>query len=79
MLSARYGGNRWTQLTGPGAPLLADSVLAMDCEAEELLERHGQILIIGRVCAVLRADSMPQPLLYWQGQYTRLAPAASSA
>jgi flavin reductase (DIM6/NTAB) family NADH-FMN oxidoreductase RutF len=71
--AARYGSNQWTQLTPHGAPLLADSVVAMDCQVDELLERHGQILIIGRVCALLLADRMPQPLLYWQGRYTRLA------
>jgi flavin reductase (DIM6/NTAB) family NADH-FMN oxidoreductase RutF len=70
--SARYGSNQWTQLTADGAPVLADSVVAMDCEAEELLERHGHILILGRVRAVQLARSMPQPLLYWQGRYTRL-------
>ncbi len=70
---ARYGSNRWIKLAADGAPLLADSVVAMDCEADELLERHGQILIIGRVRAVHLADSAPQPLLYWQGQYTQLA------
>lgn len=69
---ARYGSNVWTQLTRDGAPVLADSVVAMDCEAEELLRRHGHILIIGRVRAVQLAKSTPQPLLYWQGRYTRL-------
>src|SRR5262249_15040591 len=71
--AARYGRNQWTQLTAQGAPLLADAVVAMDCEVDELLERHGQILIIGPVRALLLPDSMPQPLLYWQGRYTRLA------
>lgn len=71
--SARYGSNAWTRLSPDGPPVLADSVVAMDCEAEELLERHGHILIFGRVRAVHLAKHMPQPLLYWQGRYTRLA------
>jgi len=77
---ARYGSHHWMRLTEDGAPLLADSVVAMDCEAAELLERHGQILIIGRVRALRIAAGAPQPLLYWQGQYTRLAqPLAMAA
>jgi flavin reductase (DIM6/NTAB) family NADH-FMN oxidoreductase RutF len=76
---ARYGDARWMQLTDDGAPLLTDSVVAMDCEADELLERYGQILILGRVRALRIAQSNPQPLLYWQGQYARLAETLLSA
>jgi flavin reductase (DIM6/NTAB) family NADH-FMN oxidoreductase RutF len=71
---ARYGTDEWLQLTEDGAPLLADSAVAMDCVAEELIVRHGHILVIGRVRAVLRDEAAPHPLVYWQGQYT--APAA---
>ncbi|MFD1561191.1 flavin reductase family protein [Paraburkholderia silviterrae] len=70
---ARYGGDEWVHASPGGAPLLADSVVAMDCEVEELIVRHGHLLIIGRVRAVNRDESVPRPLLYWQGQYT--APA----
>jgi flavin reductase (DIM6/NTAB) family NADH-FMN oxidoreductase RutF len=75
--AARYGSDAWTQLTRDGAPVLADAVVAMDCEAEELLERHGHILIIGRVRAVHVAEQAPAPLLYWQGRYTRLTHASA--
>jgi flavin reductase (DIM6/NTAB) family NADH-FMN oxidoreductase RutF len=72
---ARYGDDAWFHLTPGGAPLLADSAAAMDCEVEELIVRHGHVLVIGRVRAVVRDESVPQPLVYWQGQYTGLAAA----
>jgi len=74
---ARYGDDEWLQMTPNGAPLLADSVAAMDCEVEELLVRHGHLLVIGRVRAVVRDESVPRPLVYWRGQYT--APAGPLA
>lgn len=72
---ARYGAERWRQLLADGAPVLADSAVALDCEAEELIGRHGHILILGRVRAIVLDGSAPQPLVYWQGQYTQLAGA----
>ncbi|WP_052382245.1 flavin reductase family protein [Paraburkholderia kururiensis] len=77
--AARYGNDEWVQMTPDGAPLLADSVVAMDCEAEELLVRHGHILVIGRVRALARDESAPGPLVYWQGQYTTLAGTLAAA
>jgi flavin reductase (DIM6/NTAB) family NADH-FMN oxidoreductase RutF len=74
---ARYGDDEWVHMTPDGAPLLARSVVAMDCEVEELIVRHGHLLVIGRVRAVVRDESVPRPLVYWQGQYT--APAAPLA
>lgn len=71
--AARYGDSAWTRLLPDGAPVLADAVVTMDCEADELLERHGHILIIGRVREIRVAEEAPQPLLYWQGRYTQLA------
>ncbi|WP_280530609.1 flavin reductase family protein [Paraburkholderia sacchari] len=70
---ARYGNDEWLRAIPDGAPLLADSVVAMDCEVDELIVRHGHLLIIGRVRAVNRDESAPRPLVYWQGQYIALA------
>lgn len=67
---ARYGNDEWVRIAAHGAPLLVESAVAMDCEAEELIVRHGHVLVIGRVRAVLRDETMPQPLVYWQGRYT---------
>lgn len=76
---ARYGDDEWVYALPDGAPLLADSVVAMDCEVEELIVRHGHLLIIGRVRAVNRDESAPRPLVYWQGQYTAPAGAFAAA
>lgn len=73
---ARYGNDEWVHVSAQGAPLLVESAVAMDCEVDELIVRHGHVLVIGRVRAVLRDESVPQPLVYWQGQYT--APSIAS-
>lgn len=46
---------------------------------EELLVRHGHLLVIGRVRALARDESAPSPLVYWQGQYTTLARTLAGA
>ncbi|MFX1676404.1 flavin reductase family protein [Paraburkholderia sp. A2WS-5] len=76
---ARYGDDQWVHAIPDGAPLLANSVVAMDCEVEELIVRHGHLLIIGRVRAVNRDESTPCPLVYWQGRYTALADQLAAA
>ncbi|MFP6560297.1 flavin reductase family protein [Paraburkholderia sp. B3] len=73
--AARYGDDEWIQMTHGGAPLLSSSAAALDCEVEELIARHGHLLVIGRVCGVVRDDAVPHPLVYWRGQYTALAAA----
>ncbi|SOY44389.1 Flavin reductase-like, FMN-binding protein (fragment) [Cupriavidus taiwanensis] len=45
----RYDSDAWTQWQADGAPAPADAVVAMDFEVDELVERHGHFLIIGRV------------------------------
>ncbi|QGZ66920.1 flavin reductase [Paraburkholderia acidisoli] len=67
---ARYGDDEWVHISTQGAPLLVESAVAMDCEVDELIVRHGHLLVIGRVRAVLRDESVPRPLVYWQGRYT---------
>ena len=82
----RYAGARWLQASAGGAPLLADSVLAFDCSVDECLQRHGHLLIFGRVRALHQplaegadmseaAQRARAPLLYWQGRYQQLGAA----
>jgi flavin reductase (DIM6/NTAB) family NADH-FMN oxidoreductase RutF len=66
----RYEGARWTTLS-TGTPLLEDAVVALDCEVEELLERHSHAVVIGRVRA-LRVNGGPSALVYWRGKYDQL-------
>ena len=63
----RFAGAEWT--TGPsGVPLLVGALAAIDCEAEDIIERHSHAVVIGRV-RDLRLSSRTAALAYWQGQY----------
>lgn len=67
----RFRGAQWTTLLSEGAAILKDALAGVDCVTEELLPRHGHVIIIGRVRAILlHADG--QPLLYWQSAYRQI-------
>jgi flavin reductase (DIM6/NTAB) family NADH-FMN oxidoreductase RutF len=54
-----------------GVPLLADALAAIDCEVEEIIERHSHALVIGRVLDI-RASSRSAALAYWHGEYVAI-------
>jgi flavin reductase (DIM6/NTAB) family NADH-FMN oxidoreductase RutF len=63
----RFAGAEW--ITGvSGVPLLVGALAAIDCEAEEIVERHSHAIVIGRVLDT-RLLSRRSALAYWQGQY----------
>jgi flavin reductase (DIM6/NTAB) family NADH-FMN oxidoreductase RutF len=65
--AGRFAGAEWT--TGAsGVPLLVGALAAIDCEAEDIIERHSHAVVIGRVLD-LRLSSRTAALAYWQGQY----------
>lgn len=64
--AARYEGAEWTVLAS-GAPVLVDALAAIDCEVEEIIERHSHAIILGRAVAVLRNDG--ESLIYHNGGY----------
>jgi flavin reductase (DIM6/NTAB) family NADH-FMN oxidoreductase RutF len=66
----RFAGAQWTTRIS-GAPLLADALAAIDCEVEELIERHSHAIVIGRVLD-LQLSSRTAALAYWQGQYVAI-------
>lgn len=67
---ARYQGARWE--TGrTGAPLLADALAVIDCDVEETLIRHSNVIVIGRVRSA-RVGAQGGALTYWRGGYDRL-------
>jgi flavin reductase (DIM6/NTAB) family NADH-FMN oxidoreductase RutF len=49
-------------------PLLVGALAAIDCEIEEIIERHSHAILIGRV-RDLQVSSRTAALAYWQGQY----------
>jgi len=66
----RFAGATWT--TGAsGVPLLVGALAAIDCEAEDIVERHSHAIVIGRVLD-LRLSSRTAALAYWQGQYVAI-------
>lgn len=68
--AARYEGAEWTTLVS-GAPVLVDALAAIDCEVEEVIERHSHAIILGRALAVLGGEG--ESLLYHNGGYGRVA------
>ncbi len=63
----RFAGADWTA-RGPGAPLLVGALAAIDCEVEEIIERHSHGIVIGRVRDVQLAPG-GSALAYWHGEY----------
>jgi len=69
--AARYDGAAWTT-AATGAPLLVGALAALDCEVEETIERHGRLLVFGRIRAALAdPDDRRPPLVYAEGAYRR--------
>ena len=66
---ARYEGAEWTTLVS-GAPVLTNALSAIDCEVEEIIERHSHAIILGRAVAVLSGDG--ESLIYHNGGYGRV-------
>jgi len=69
--AARYAEATWTPLF-TGALALDDALAAIDCEAEEFIERHSHVIVIGAVRALQVREG--RPLIYSQGEYGALAP-----
>lgn len=70
--AARYDGADWTT-AATGAPLLVGALAALDCDLEETIERHGRLLVFGRIRAVLTdPDDRRSPLLHAAGAYRNL-------
>jgi flavin reductase (DIM6/NTAB) family NADH-FMN oxidoreductase RutF len=66
----RFIGAQWT--TGvSGVPLLAGALAAIDCEVEDIVERHSHAIIIGRVLH-MQLSPRTAALAYWQGQYVAI-------
>jgi flavin reductase (DIM6/NTAB) family NADH-FMN oxidoreductase RutF len=68
--AARFAGAHWRQLAS-GVPLLEGALAAIDCEVEDIVERHSHALVIGRVLD-LELSAPAAALAYWQGQYVTL-------
>lgn len=72
-----YAEAEWSEGT-TGAPLLVGVLAALDCEAEELIQRHSHAIVIGRVREI-RLGSENPALAYWRGNYERLGGLSEEA
>jgi flavin reductase (DIM6/NTAB) family NADH-FMN oxidoreductase RutF len=63
----RFAGSQWVTSVS-GVPLLVGALSAVDCEVEEIVERHSHGIVIGRVRNI-RNSTRNAALAYWHGQY----------
>jgi flavin reductase (DIM6/NTAB) family NADH-FMN oxidoreductase RutF len=63
----RFAGAEWTARAS-GVPLLVGALAAIDCEVEEIVERHSHA---GRVLDVA-VSARSAALAYWHGQYVAI-------
>jgi flavin reductase (DIM6/NTAB) family NADH-FMN oxidoreductase RutF len=66
----RFAGARWTT-SASGVPLLVGALAAIDCEVEDIVERHSHAIVIGRVLDVA-VSARTAALAYWQGRYVAI-------
>jgi flavin reductase (DIM6/NTAB) family NADH-FMN oxidoreductase RutF len=63
----RFEGAVWSR--GPsGVPLLGKSLAAVECQVEEIIERHSHGIIVGRLLSMELSHRL-SGLVYWNGQY----------
>lgn len=62
----RYDGADWHELT-TGAAALRGALASIDCEVDEILERHSHALVLGAVRAVFTTEG--EGLVYAAGAY----------
>jgi flavin reductase (DIM6/NTAB) family NADH-FMN oxidoreductase RutF len=65
--AARFAGAQWNKRVS-GVPLLVGALAAIDCEAEDIVERHSHAIVIGRVLDI-QTSGHTAALAYWQGRY----------
>jgi flavin reductase (DIM6/NTAB) family NADH-FMN oxidoreductase RutF len=57
--------------TASGVTLRSDAIAALECESEEVIERHGRAIVIGRIRNVFKIGG-PGALVYWRGAYNSI-------
>ncbi len=63
----RFAGSDWVTAVS-GVPLLRGALASLDCEVEEIIERHSHGIVIGRVRDI-KSSTRNAALAYWHGQY----------
>jgi flavin reductase (DIM6/NTAB) family NADH-FMN oxidoreductase RutF len=63
----RFEANTWSPGSS-GVPLLGGSLAAVECQVEEIIERHSHGIIVGRLLSMELSHRL-SGLVYWNGQY----------
>jgi flavin reductase (DIM6/NTAB) family NADH-FMN oxidoreductase RutF len=66
----RFAGAEWI-IRASSAPLLVGALAAIDCEVEEVIERHSHAIVIGRVRDLI-LSKRESALAYWHGRYVAI-------
>ena len=59
--AARFEGAAWQHLE-PGARVLIGAIVGLGCEVEDILPRHGQMLVLARVRTIAPSPGQRAPL-----------------
>jgi flavin reductase (DIM6/NTAB) family NADH-FMN oxidoreductase RutF len=70
--AARYDGADWFR-AGSRASGLEGALAVIDCEVEEIIERHSHGIIVGSLLSFELAPRL-SGLVYWNGQYIDIGP-----
>jgi flavin reductase (DIM6/NTAB) family NADH-FMN oxidoreductase RutF len=52
-------------------PLLTTALATVECQAEEIMERHSHAIIVGRLLGMELSHGL-SGLVYWNGQYVEI-------
>ncbi|RWB32205.1 MAG: flavin reductase [Mesorhizobium sp.] len=64
--ASRFSEGDWTSLK-TGCPIYRDALGAADCQVEEIFDRHGVAIVLGRVVAtMIKEDGIP--LVHYHGR-----------
>jgi flavin reductase (DIM6/NTAB) family NADH-FMN oxidoreductase RutF len=66
----RFEGTTWSP-SPSGVPLLGKSLAAVECQVEEIIERHSHGIIVGRLLSMELSHRL-SGLVYWNGQYVEV-------
>jgi flavin reductase (DIM6/NTAB) family NADH-FMN oxidoreductase RutF len=66
----RFEGTTWSPGSS-GVPLLRKSLAAVECQVEEIIERHSHGIIVGRLLSMELSHRL-SGLVYWNSQYIEI-------
>ena len=66
----RFEGIDWSHGSS-GVPLLSRSLAMVECQVEEIIERHSHGIIVGRLASMELSHRL-SGLTYWNGQYVQI-------